>query len=73
MTTIPRKISNNSKDTKEVTFCGLGNQLESTLAMSPGYRKNQLHNTAKLAGYGTHRRVSYEIQPTNNQECAKTY
>jgi len=41
--------------------------------MSPGYRKNQLHNTAKLAGYGTHRRVSYEIQPTNNQECAKTY
>jgi hypothetical protein len=39
--------------------------------MSPSYRTNQLHSSAKLAGYGTHRRVSYEIQPTNEQECAK--
>ncbi len=36
MTTIPRKMSNNP-DTKEVTIYGLGNQLESTLVMSPGY------------------------------------
>lgn len=60
-------------DTKEVTFYGLGNQLESTLVMSPGYRTNQLHGSAMLPGYGTHRRVRYEIQPTNDQECAKTY
>ncbi len=70
VTTIPRKMSNNL-DTQEVTFYGLGNQLRSTLVMSPAYRTNRLHSGAKLAGYGTHKRMSYEIQPTNDQECAK--
>ncbi len=34
MTTIPRKMSNNP-DTKELTFYGLGNQLESTTGYVP--------------------------------------
>jgi hypothetical protein len=26
---------------------------------------------AKLTGYGTEKRVRYEVEPTSNQECSK--
>jgi hypothetical protein len=41
--------------------------------LKPVTRGKQLWVRAKLIGYGTQKRVSYEVQPTKCQELANRY
>jgi hypothetical protein len=42
-----------------------------TSSLKPVTGHNQLSQSTKLAGYGTRKSVSYEAQPTSDQESAK--